>query len=120
MEHVPTCATTWPPAWVTPATPAPKQPTTAIAAPIPIPEPSAGPIWPSADDPDVIPADVPPCPTCGTLELWWDIRGGVHCQHCDSAPFQRGLRLAKRAARLRRLAGGIPTPPRTPHTRVGG
>ncbi len=38
------------------------------------------------------PADDAPlsgCPRCGTLELWWDLLGGVHCQRCDREAFQR-------------------------------
>ena len=42
-----------------------------------------------------------PCPTCGSLELWEDALGGWHCQRCERATFERGLRLAERAARLR-------------------
>jgi hypothetical protein len=43
-----------------------------------------------------------PCPKCGSLMKWWDILGGEHCQKCDRATLERAVRLADRAARLRR------------------
>jgi hypothetical protein len=42
------------------------------------------------------------CPRCGSLEKWWDILGGEHCQQCEHATLERALRLADRAAWLRK------------------
>lgn len=46
-----------------------------------------------------------PCPKCGSLELWWDLLGGVHCQHCGGDVFRRGLELLDRAERIRGRKG---------------
>ena len=53
--------------------------------------------WPAWED---LPALPDPCPKCGSLELWQDALGGWHCQRCERPAFERGLRLAERAARL--------------------
>ena len=31
-----------------------------------------------------------PCPVCGSLEKWWDILGGEHCQQCEHATLDKG------------------------------
>ncbi len=103
MERVATCSSpaAWPPPWLAESAgkPAVALPPVAVA-----PSPEAPPLavqpagdgWESAIEPP------PPCPKCGSLELWQDLLGRWHCQHCEATKFQRGLRLAERAARLRR------------------
>ena len=44
----------------------------------------------------------PPCRQCNSLELWQDLTGGWHCQHCQADGLQRSERLVEQAARLRR------------------
>lgn len=44
-----------------------------------------------------------PCPRCGSLAKWWDIMGGEHCQQCEGALLDRGLRLIARAAAIRKM-----------------
>ncbi len=44
---------------------------------------------------------LPPCPTCGSLDLWQTIVGNWRCQHCDAAALEKSRSLAERAARLR-------------------
>jgi hypothetical protein len=56
-----------------------------------------------ADDQEVEMPD--PCPTCDSLELWWDLLGGVHCQRCERETFRRSLRLLDRAEAIRRRHG---------------
>ena len=51
------------------------------------------------------------CPECGSLETWSDLAGGRHCAGCERAGLERALKLADRAARLRRRSG---LPPRRP------
>lgn len=34
----------------------------------------------------------PPC-SCGSLELWQDVKGVWHCQHCHPSPARRLLAL---------------------------
>lgn len=43
-----------------------------------------------------------PCPRCGSLEKWWDLLGGGHCQRCEMFVMEHSRSLANRAARLRR------------------
>jgi len=51
---------------------------------------------------DCLPVEsIQPCPTCGSLDLWWDLLGGVHCQHCDGEVFRRSLELLDLAERIR-------------------
>ena len=54
--------------------------------------------WPAWEDLPTLPD---PCPKCGSLELWQTVAGTWRCQRCERAAFERGLRLAERAARLR-------------------
>lgn len=49
-------------------------------------------------------ARVAPCPRCGSLELWWDLLGQPHCQHCDHTGLARARRLREHANLLRQLA----------------
>ncbi len=63
--------------------------------------PDAPELWPAWEDSPTLP-DLGP--KCGSLELWQDALGGWHCQRCKRATFERGLRLAERAARLREAA----------------
>lgn len=68
-------------------------------------------------DPNVVEipaASVQPCPTCGSLVLWWDARGGVHCMACERKGFERGLRLAQKARRLREQASPPAAEPAKP------
>ena len=30
--------------------------------------------------------DLPPCPLCRRLELWWNAEGHARCLHCDPPP----------------------------------
>ncbi len=53
-------------------------------------------------------APPPPCPRCGSLELWWDLLGQPHCQHCDAAAFERSRRWLERAERIRRRMAPAP------------
>ncbi|MGA2032939.1 MAG: hypothetical protein ABSG68_11820 [Thermoguttaceae bacterium] len=114
VVHVPTCPTpaTWPPPWLAEA--AEKLPAGPIftparlsesAAPAPVPTlPVTGP--PEEDGCEII--DPPaPCPKCGSLELWQDLLGAWHCQHCDGAAFRRSCELLKRAARLRGITAAV-------------
>ena len=43
-----------------------------------------------------------PCATCGSLDKWWDIVGGEHCQRCERDKVLRSQRIARRAAQLRK------------------
>ena len=104
--HAPTCPTpaTWPPPWLAdqagerPAVALPPAPVASSPQAPPVAVVPVGDGWESAIEPP------PPCPKCGSLELWQDILGGWHCQHCDGAKFQRSLRLMDQAARLQRVA----------------
>jgi len=40
-----------------------------------------------------------PCQRCGSLEVWWDGKGGTHCIACE--PMARAQRIHDRAVRLR-------------------
>ena len=44
---------------------------------------------------------LPPCLTCGSLDLWQTIAGNWRCQHCDTAALRRSRSWAEKAARLR-------------------
>jgi hypothetical protein len=50
---------------------------------------------------DSLPEPGKPCPVCGSLETWWDMRGGEHCQHCERPTLDKAIDWADRAARLR-------------------
>lgn len=58
----------------------------------------------TGNDTDLGPQDLPPCPSCGSLELWQDLLGGWHCQRCNAVALLRSRRLLERAARLRKAA----------------
>jgi len=45
--------------------------------------------------------DPDPCERCGSLEVWQDLAGGWHCQHCEADTLARGERLARLAMTLR-------------------
>ena len=61
-------------------------------------------IWSRAAEPEMELADVPdPCPDCGDIEQWRDLRGGWHCVKC--APCEAGPQLRGTAQRLRREYG---------------
>ena len=47
--------------------------------------------------------EVPPCPKCGSYELWQDMAGTWHCMKCE--PPHRSNLIVRKAARFRRLAG---------------
>jgi hypothetical protein len=53
--------------------------------------------WDAAEEPG------PPCPECGSLEVWWDLLGGRHCQTCDGTKVRRAVGLRERAERIRRV-----------------
>jgi hypothetical protein len=95
------------PAWLAPET----EPTAVVAvvaavAPVaaptvaPEPFPRDGGDWDSAIEPPR------PCPQCGGLALWWDLRGDCHCQQCEADTFQRARRLTDKARRLRAIGKG--------------
>lgn len=44
----------------------------------------------------------PPCPKCGSLELWQTVTGNWRCQSCDPPNMRRADRLSRDAAKLRR------------------
>lgn len=103
----------WPPPWLTgPAVESPTPAPAAVAlvtAPPAAYEPMAPALavasLPGGDGCELMAIDPPPpCPTCGSLELWWDPWGTQHCQICQAAGFRRGQRLADLAPRLRWLA----------------
>ena len=106
MVHAPTCPTpaTWPPPWLAdqagerPAVALPPAPVASSPEAPPVAVVPAGGVWESAIEPP------PPCPKCGSLELWQDFGGKWHCQHCEPEKFRQGLQLMKRAARLRKAA----------------
>jgi hypothetical protein len=62
---------------------------------------------------DSLPLPGDPCLRCGSLEKWWDILGGEHCQQCQRATLDKALQLADLAARLRQKAQ-----PRKPAPRI--
>ncbi len=53
--------------------------------------------WWARADFDDLPEPGEPCPKCGSLEAWWDLLGGQHCQHCDGERLRRSFDLAERA-----------------------
>lgn len=69
-------------------------------------------------------AEIPwptPCPRCGSYAAWWDMHGRQRCQACggqsgsgqcldDAKQFERGLRGARLAIRLRVRSFGKETP----------
>jgi hypothetical protein len=70
---------------------------------------------------DCLPPPGDQCPVCGSLEMWWDILGGEHCQRCERAALERSIQWADRAARLWRQAQPRkPTPRITPSCVSGG
>lgn len=66
-------------------------------------EPEAAPDAPWDAD-TIDPADVSPCPKCGSYEQWQSLAGGWHCMACE--PPHKSNLLQRKAARFRRLAGG--------------
>ena len=73
------------------------------------PRPESGPVASRQVEPtgsDGWPADAidagEPCPACGSLEKWFDLRGNEHCQRCEADGLEKALRLADRAAELLR------------------
>jgi hypothetical protein len=77
--------------------------------PEPIPRPKAAELPTLAADTeavevpdfDSLPLPGDPCPRCGSLEKWWDILGGEHCQQCERATLDKALQWVELAARLR-------------------
>ena len=94
MKHVSPVApaASWPPPWLA------KARKIAKAHPLP-PPPEEPPELVGWDDIQVVIDAGEPCPKCGSLEKWWDLRGGEHCQQCQ--PLHRAHALADLAARLR-------------------
>ena len=113
VGHAPCCPTpaAWPPPWlVSPAaessSPAPASPAVASepAGPATPPKSTSGPAEGDGDGWDSAIEPAPACPRCGSLELWWDVWGGQHCQHCQAEGHRWSQQLAERAARLRKIA----------------
>lgn len=50
--------------------------------------------WESAIDPP------PPCPRCGSLEMWWNVFGDMRCMKCD--PPTTSIKLQELATKLRK------------------
>ena len=75
----------------------------AVVLPTPTVEPEAADAE-KVPDFDSLPLPGDPCPLCGSLETWWDILGGEHCQQCDRATLDKAIQWADRAARLRKQA----------------
>jgi hypothetical protein len=44
----------------------------------------------------------PGCPVCGSLEQWQDLLGRQRCGRCEVDALARAIKLAERAARLRK------------------
>jgi hypothetical protein len=63
-----------------------------------------------AAEEDVIPADVPPCPRCGLLELWQTLAGDWRCLRCD--PPTTAIRVLEHVQRIRQRLG-MPARPET-------
>ena len=53
-------------------------------------------------------APPPPCPKCGSLDLWQTVAGNWRCQHCDATAWRRSRSLLERAERLRRIVTTVP------------
>lgn len=98
--------------------------TQSVALPKPIPRPQATEMptpaveteWAAVvetPDFDNLPVPGEPCARCGSLEKWWDILRGEHCQRCERATLERSIQWADRATRLRKLAR-----PRKPAPRI--
>ena len=106
VVHAPSCPTPamWPPPWL--AESAGEAATVALspAAVAPSPETQPAVVQPAGDGWESAIEPPPPCPRCGSLELWEDLAGKWHCQRCEAAGFRRSLQLAERAARLRKRA----------------
>jgi len=103
-------------------------PTTMHVQPEVVPEPIPGPEavdlptlavdteWAELErlpDFDSLPLPGDPCPVCGSLETWWDMLGGEHCQQCERATLDKAMQWADRATRLREQAQ-----PRKPAPRI--
>ena len=74
--------------------------------------------WEAPDLPEHVPFDSlpepgPPCPICGSLELWQDGLGRRRCGNCEAETLGRSLRLVKRATQLRKRGQ-----PRKPAVRI--
>jgi len=65
--------------------------------------------WAELPNPD-------PCERCGSLELWQDLLGGWHCQHCERETLARARRWAEKVAELRNRAR--PPEKRAPESRA--
>ena len=81
-----------------------------------LPTPAVDPLaaeWEKVPDFDSLPLPGRPCPRCGSLETWWDILGGEHCQQCERATLEKSFQLTDRAAMLRKQAQ-----PRKPAPRI--
>lgn len=106
VDRVPSRAK-WPPAWMQthqnfasattpPMPPQPEiEPTTDHAEPIETPEPENE---LAIDATDV--EQPPACPTCGSLDFWWNIPGMMRCMICH--PMTTSRRILELAARFRR------------------
>ncbi|MCP4535592.1 MAG: hypothetical protein GY832_00425 [Chloroflexi bacterium] len=44
-----------------------------------------------------------PCPRCGSLDKWWDLWGGEHCNRCEWTKVERSQRLVSRARSAKRI-----------------
>jgi hypothetical protein len=79
-------------------------PAAAAAALDPAPVSEAVPGLPEAVPFDALPLPGPACAACGSLSQWQDILGRRRCGVCEAEALDTALRLAERAARLRKQA----------------
>ena len=103
VDRVPSRAK-WPPPWLNERVSADIEPADAVVLPaiIPATTQAAAESMPetTAWDPGIPVEDIAPCPTCGSLELWWDGMENQHCMRCQP-PRLNCDQLIARAARLR-------------------
>ncbi len=57
-----------------------------------------------------------PCPRCGSLDKWWDLRDGEHCRKCEWTKVEGSQQLASRARFVRRIRASLEKGGRTEAT----
>jgi hypothetical protein len=67
---------------------------------------------------DALPRPAPTCPVCGSLESWEDALGRQRCGVCEAATLGRALKLADKAAELRKRRSCQNENPRTISTGI--
>ena len=114
VKHASTCCApaAWPPPWLAETaeeSSPPPLPTVAETSKPAAPAVASDPLptVPQDDDQEVI-TPPPPCPKCGSLDLWQTVAGNWRCEHCDIAAWRRSRSLLERAERLRRIVTTVP------------